>query len=143
MGSATRLASALAWAILAVVLVVACEPTSPPPIAATPPPSVATSSGPAPNTSTVAVSGGVVEIIGAGNSITDGFELPFGTAEMNVSTCPSNQVIPFVTIYDAKDNKLGIIVDAVYQLKNLTGGGYYLEVAANPNCVWTITLTPN
>jgi hypothetical protein len=138
-----RLASALAWAILAVVLVLACEPTSPPPIAGTPPPSVATSSGPAPNTSTVAVSGGVVEIIGAGNSITDEFELAPGTAEMNVSTCPSNQVIPFVTIYDVKDNKLGIIVDAVYQVKNLAGGGYYLEVAANPDCVWTITLTPN
>lgn len=130
-------------AILLLALVVGCEPTAPPPGAGTPPPSAATPSGPASGTSTVTVSGGTVEIIGAGNAITDEFELAAGGAEMNVSTCPSNQVIPFVTIYDAKDNKLGIIVDAVYQVKNLTGGGYYLEVAANPDCVWTITFAPN
>ena len=130
-------------AILGLALVVGCEPTTPPPGAGTPPPSAATSSGPAAGTSTVTVSGGVVQIVGAGGGTTAEFELAAGSAEMNVSTCPSNQVIPFVTIYDAKDNKLGIIVDAVYQVKNLTGGGYYLEVAANPDCVWTITLTPN
>ena len=30
---------------------------------------------------------------------------------MTVSACASNQVIPFVTLYDGDDNKLGIIVE--------------------------------
>jgi hypothetical protein len=85
----------------------------------------------------------MVQIVGAGNGNTDEFDLAAGSAEMNVSTCPSNQVIPFVTLYDGDDNKLGLIVDAIYQVKNLEGGRYYLAVAANPDCVWTITLTPN
>jgi hypothetical protein len=90
----------------------------------------------------VTVTGGVVQIVGAGNGNTDEFDLAAGNAEMNVSTCPSNQVIPFVTLYDGDDNKLGLIVDAVYQMRDLEGGTYYLAVAANPDCVWTITLAP-
>jgi len=133
------LALALALAVLAVV---ACEPTSPPPGAGTAPPSAAESAGPSPGTSTVTVTNGVVEILGAGNGNTDEFELPAGNAEMNVSTCASNQVIPFVTLYDGDDNKLGLIVDAVYQMRGLEGGRYYLAVAANPDCAWTISLTP-
>jgi hypothetical protein len=132
---------ALALAMAAVVLG-ACEPTAPPPGAGTAPPSAAESAGPAPGTSIISVTGGVVQIIGAGNGNTDQFDLPSGNAEMNVSTCPSNQVIPFVTLYDGDDNKLGLIVDAVYQMRDLEGGKYYLAVAANPDCVWTITLTP-
>jgi hypothetical protein len=127
---------------LAVIAAVACEPTAPPPGAGTAPPSAAGSVGPAPGTSTVTVTGGVVQIVGAGNGNTDEFDLAAGNAEMTVSTCPSNQVIPFVTLYDGDDNKLGLIVDAVYQVKNLEGGKYYLAVAANPDCVWTISLTP-
>ena len=127
---------------LAIPSVVACEPTSPPPGAGTAQPSAAESAGPAPGTSTVSVTDGVFQIIGAGNGNTDPFDLPAGNAVMNVSTCPSNQVIPFVTLYDGDDNKLGLIVDAVYQMRDLEGGKYYLAVAANPDCVWTITLTP-
>jgi hypothetical protein len=134
--------TAFALALLAAVSIVACEPTTPPPGAGTAAPSAAESAGPAPGTSTVTVSGGVVQIVGAGNGNTDPFDLPAGNAEMNVSTCPSNQVIPFVTLYDGDDNKLGLIVDAVYQMRDLEGGAYYLAVAANPDCVWTITLTP-
>jgi hypothetical protein len=121
---------------------VACEPTAPPPGAGTAPPSAGESVGPAPGTSTVTVADGVVQIVGAGNGNTDQFDLAAGNAVMNVSTCPSNQVIPFVTLYDGDDNKLGLIVDAVYQMRDLEGGKYYLAVAANPDCVWTITLTP-
>jgi hypothetical protein len=128
--------------VVAVASLVACEPTTPPPGAGTAPPSAGESAGPAPGTSTVTVTDGVVQIVGAGNGNTDEFDLVAGTAEMSVSTCPSNQVIPFVTLYDGDDNKLGLIVDAIYQLKNLEGGKYYLAVAANPECVWTITLTP-
>jgi hypothetical protein len=133
----------LAMAILlAAVSIVACEATAPPPGAGTAPPSAAESAGPPPGTSTITVTGGVVQIVGAGNGNTDEFDLAAGNAEMTVSTCPSNQVIPFVTLYDGDDNKLGLIVDAVYQMRNLEGGKYYLAVAANPDCVWTITLTP-
>lgn len=56
--------------------------------------------------------------------------------------CESNQVIPFVTLYDAADNKLGIIVEPVYKIKNLAGGMYHVEVTANPGCLWTIEVTP-
>jgi hypothetical protein len=134
--------TALALALLAAVSLVACEPTAPPPGAGTAPPPAAESAGPPPGTSTVTVTDGIVEIVGAGNGNTDEFDLAAGTAEMTVSTCPSNQVIPFVTLYDGDDNKLGLIVDAVYQMRDLAGGPYYLAVAANPDCVWTITLTP-
>ena len=60
---------------------------------------------------------------------------------MTVSTCASNQVIPFVTLYDGDDNKLGIIVEPIYaDARTWTGGAYYLDVATNPDCVWTIEL---
>lgn len=125
------------------LLAVACAPTTPPPGAGTAAPAGSASAGPAAGTSTVTVADGVVQIVGAGNGTTDEFELAAGSAEMNVSTCPSNQVIPFVTLYDADDTKLGLIVEATFQVRNLAGGNYYLAVAANPDCVWTITLTPN
>lgn len=129
-------------ASLVVVALIGCEPTAPPQGAGTAAPSAPAASGPPEGTATITVTGGATQIVGTGNVITDPFDLAAGAAEMTVSTCSSNQVIPFVTLYDAKDNKLGLIVDAVYEVKNLTGGGYYLEVAANPDCVWTIVFTP-
>ena len=132
----------LAVAIVVFGWVVACEPTAPPPGAGTSPTSAAESAGPPPGTSTITVTDGVVQIVGAGNGATDEFDLAAGSAEMSVSSCPSTQVIPFVTLYDVDDNKLGLIVDPIYQVRNLKGGKYYLAVAANPDCVWTITLTP-
>jgi hypothetical protein len=128
--------------LLAFLLVAGCEPTGPPPGAGTAPPSAGGSAGPASGTSTVTVNGATVQIVGAGNGTTDEFELAAGNAEMTVSTCPSNQVIPFVTLFDGSDTRLGLIVDAVYQMRNLAGGQYYLAVAANPDCVWTIAITP-
>lgn len=125
-----------------VVAVIGCEPTAPPPDVGTPAASAPVASGPPEGTATITVTGGATQIVGTGNVITDQFELAAGAAEMTVSACSSNQVIPFVTLYDAKDNKIGLIVDALYKVKNLTGGGYYLEVAANPDCVWTIAFTP-
>ena len=127
--------------ILLIALAAACEPTTPPPGAGTAAPS-AVASGPPAGTSTVTVSGATIQIIGTGNGTTAEFALPAGEAQMTVSTCASNGVIPFVTLYDAKDNKLGLIVDAQYTMRSLLGGGYYLGVAANPDCVWTITIVP-
>lgn len=132
-------------AVLALVLwfslVAACAPTSPPPGAGTAQPSGAPS-GPPAGTSVVTVAGTTVQIVGTGNGTTDGFDLPAGDAQMSISTCASNQVIPFVTLYDVKDNKLGLIVDAEYAMRGLAGGAYYLAVAANPECVWTIAIVP-
>lgn len=136
-----RRGSVVMAGILLVALAVACEPTTPPPGAGSAPPSVAVS-GPPAGTSTITVSGTTVQIIGTGNGTTAEFALPAGEAQMTVSICASNGVIPFVTLYDAKDNKLGLIVDAEYTMRALLGGGYYLAVAANPDCVWTITLVP-
>lgn len=138
-GRLARLATAI---LMAMALIAACEPTTPPTGAGTQPPASSEASGPPSGTSVVTVTAGVVEIIGTGNNTTEEFELPAGEAAMTVSTCSSNQVIPFVTIYDGKDNKLGLIVDALYTIKNLAGGPYYLTVQSNPTCTWTITLTP-
>jgi len=52
------------------------------------------------------------------------------------------EVIPFVTLYDVKGTKLGIIVEPTYTLANLAGGSYYLDVSSNPSCAWTIQIAP-
>jgi hypothetical protein len=33
-------------------------------------------------------------------------------------------------------------VEPEYDIKNLAGGKYRVEVASNPDCVWTIEVTP-
>jgi hypothetical protein len=138
-------------AALALVAIAACEPTAPPGVTAAPAPSsggpAATGSGPPGATPvagkpTVTVAGSAIQVVGLGNGVSPEFELPAGTGRMTVSVCESNQVIPFVTLYDADDNKLGIIVEPTYELKALAGGLYYLDVATNPDCVWTIEITP-
>ena len=80
----------------------------------------------------VTTDGGMVTVVGLGAGKSPDFELPAGSAQMTVTPCASNQVIPFVTLYDGNDTKLGIVVEPTYTLTNLTGGTYYLDVAANP-----------
>lgn len=135
----------------ALIALVACEPTAPPGFTATPAPgssgpattaSAATGPSPVAGKPSVTVSGTTVQIVGLGNGRSPEFDLPAGAASMTVSVCPSNQVIPFVTLYDGNDNKLGIIVEPTYALKALAGGAYYVDVASNPECVWTIAITP-
>jgi len=144
---AVRTSVVLGMLLLALALAAGCEPTQTPG-SGTPGPSgsgtvIDGASGPPPGTSIVTLDGTTVTIVGTGNGTTDEFDLPAGTAAMTVSTCPSNQVIPFVTIYDEQNNKLGLIVDAIYTVRNLVGGRYYLTISANPTCVWTIVLTPS
>ena len=139
---------------LVVTTLLACEPGAPPGFTGSPPPAATASvapggSGPAPGGSapaggapTVTMDDTKVTAVGTGNGQSPDFELPAGKAEMTVSVCASNQVIPFVTLYDEKDNKLAIVVEPTYTIQNLTGGSYYLDVAANPTCTWTITVTP-
>jgi hypothetical protein len=138
--------------VLALLVFAACEPTAPAGFTATPAPapsgpagSAPASTGPSPvaGKPSVTVSGTTVQIVGLGNGHSPEFELPPGAAAMTVSVCASNQVIPFVTLYDADDNKLGIIVEPTYALKALAGGLYYVDVATNPDCVWTIVITPS
>lgn len=137
--------------ILALIALAACEPTAPPGVTATAAPGasgpVATGSGPAgpspvAGKPTVTVTGATVQIVGVGNGRSPEFDLPAGAGTMTVSICASNQVIPFVTLYDGDDNKLGIIVEPTYAMRNLTGGAYSVDVASNPDCVWTIEIVP-
>ena len=79
--------------------------------------------------------------MGLGNGVSPDFDLPAGSAAMTVSLC-ANQVIPFVTLFDAAGTKLAIIVEPEYEIKNLVGGKYRVEVASNPTCAWTIEVTP-
>ncbi len=143
-------ATAVAVLVVAALALAACEPTLPPgtvPTTAPPAsgePSAVASEGPTPiaGSPTVTVDGTVVSIIGLGSGNTPEFELPAGEADLIVGPCRSNQVSPFVTLFDADDNKLGIIVDPTFRLRNLAGGGYYFSIATNPDCVWTIEVRP-
>ena len=136
------------------IALAACEPSAPPGFTATP---AAPASGPAGSASAseapegsapvagspaVTVDGATVRIVGLGNGVSPDFDLPAGNATMTVSVCKSNQVIPFVTFFDAAGTKLAIIVEPEYEIKNLVGGKYRFEVASNPDCVWTIEVTP-
>ena len=148
--------AAAAGIVLSTLL--ACEPAAPPGFTGSAPPATASAapgaSGPAPGGSapaasapvggapTVTMDGTTVKATGSATARTPDFELPAGKVVMTVSVCASNQVIPFVTLYDDKDNKLAIVVEPSYTIENLTGGTYYLDVAANPGCTWDITLTP-
>jgi hypothetical protein len=137
--------------VLGLIVVASCEPTAPPGFTATPTPSSSgptatgsTPSGPSPiaGKPSVTVNGTTVQVVGLGNGRSPDFELPAGGAQMTVSVCASNQVIPFVTLYDGDDNKLGIIVEPTYTLTALAGGLYYVDVSSNPDCVWTIEIMP-
>ena len=126
----------------AVAAVAACQPTTGPDDAATPTRSAASQLPPLSGSPQVSLAGNVVHITGTGQATTPDFDLPAGGATVAVSTCGSNQVIPFVTLYDSNQSMLGFIVDASYELTGLKGGKYHLLVSANPDCTWTIDLTP-
>jgi hypothetical protein len=130
-------------AIAAVLVVTACAPVDDGPIVGgSGAPASALPSGLVPGQATVTLSGTTVQIVGLGTGKTPLFDLPAGTAEIKLGKCSSNQVPPFVQMYDEKDAGLGFIVDDVNQVKNLAGGKYYLSVQANPDCVWAIEVTP-
>jgi hypothetical protein len=150
MGDTRRALAAVATGVVLFALV-ACEPSAPPGFSATPSaggsaagsaPATPQGSAPVAGSPTLTVDGTTVQIVGLGNGVSPEFQLPAGKATMTVSVCPSNQVIPFVTLYDANDNKLGIIVEPEYQIQGLIGGMYYVDVASNPDCIWTIEVTP-
>ena len=144
----------LAVPVIALVLIIAlaaCEPSAPPGFTATP---AAPATGPTGSASaapegsapiagspTLTVDGTTVRIVGLGNGVSPDFDLPAGSAALTVSLC-ANQVIPFVTLYDAVGTKLAIIVEPDYEIKNLVGGTYRIEVQSNPACAWTIEVTP-
>ena len=50
-----------------------------------------------------------VQIVGIGNGVSPEFELPAGDGDDDrVASAASNQVMPFVTLFDGDDNKLGV-----------------------------------
>jgi hypothetical protein len=150
---ARRLGAAAVVAAVVLAIVAACQPSAPPGFTGSVPPDGGGSAAPgasvaAPSGSlvagkpTVTTSGATVTAVGLDSGRTPDFDLPAGSAQMTVSVCESNKVIPFVTLYDAKDNKLSIVVEPSYTLTNLAGGSYYLDVVSNPGCVWQIVISP-
>ena len=139
---------AIAGLVLALAAVAACQPSAPPGFTGSQAPGPPGASLAAPDGSalvagkpTVTTDGGKVTAVGLGSGKTPDFDLPAGTAAMVLTPC-SNGVNPFVTIYDTKDNKLGLVVDPTYTIRNLAGGGYYLDIATNAACVWQVVITP-
>jgi hypothetical protein len=149
-----RRARWLTAASLVLVLLAACEPSAPAGFTGSVSPggggSVAPGSSVAPpdgsglvaGKPTVTTDGGKVTVAGLGAGKSATFDLPAGSAEMTVTPCSSNQVNPFVTLYDAKGTMVGLIVDPTFKLANLAGGSYYVDVSANPACVWSILIVP-
>lgn len=135
---------ALGGWLLACVLA-ACAPTTPPPGANdTPLPSGGVSSAsPVSGPPVVTTNGTAIQIVGTGQANTPNFDLPAGTTHFTISTCASNGVIPFVTLFEKSGGMTSFIVDAAYDVKNLKAGSYYLGVVANPDCTWTINLAPS
>lgn len=135
---------------LLLTTVLACQPSAPPGFTESAPPGGGTGSGapaasgpvPVAGKPALTMDGAKATIVGIGNGRSPAFDLPAGKAQMTVSVCTANQVIPFVTLYDDKDNKLAIVVEPTYTLQNLVGGSYSVDVSSNPACVWTITVTP-
>jgi len=94
----------------------------------------------APGKATVSANGTTTHVEGLGNATSAKFDLPAGDVAMAVSTCSSNGVIPFVWVYDAGSNMVGIVTEQTYLLPHLKGGAYYLTVAANPDCGWAVEM---
>jgi len=86
--------------------------------------------------------GTTVQIVGLATGVTPVFDLPAGTAQMTVQPCSATTVIPFVTVFDADDNQLGLVVEPDYTMRNLEGGGYYLSISTNPTCTWAVEIVP-
>jgi hypothetical protein len=137
---------------LALAVVAACQPSAPPGFTGSQQPAGSGAPGASlgapdgaglvPGKPVVTTDGGVVTVVGISGGKSPDFDLPAGSSEMVVTPCASNQVIPFVTLYDAKDNKLSIVVEPTATLANLIGGAYYLDVATNPTCSWKIVISP-
>jgi hypothetical protein len=139
-----RSVRSLAIVVVAAILVIAaCAPADDGPIVGgSAAPGSALPSGLVPGQATVTLNGTSLQIVGLGTATTPEFDLPPGTAEVKLGKCASNQVPPFVQMYDENNTGLGFIVEEVNEVKNLAGGKYYLAVQANPSCVWAIEVTP-
>jgi hypothetical protein len=149
--SVARSAGATSLVGLILLTVLACEPSAPPGFTQSAAPGGPATGAPAGSAAgpsavagkpTVTMDGTTVMAAGLGAGKTPDFDLPAGKAEMVVTPCASNKVNPFVTLFDAKDNKLAIVVDPTYTISNLAGGSYYLDVAANPGGVWGVEIKP-
>ena len=88
------------------------------------------------------VEGGTVTIVGVGGTKSDAFDLPAGHATMTIEACTSNHVMPFITLVTEAGQSAGLIVDPRKELNGLAGGKYYVQAQTNPDCVWTVTITP-
>lgn len=134
------LAPLVALAVLALTAVVACQPA--PQGGGNTPPAPPTQPAAPPMSPGVTIDGSTVTIVGVGSSKSDTFELPAGSATMTITACQSNQVMPFITLFDGNNQTVGLIVDPEKVLNNLAGGEYYVSAQTNPGCVWQVSITP-
>jgi hypothetical protein len=101
---------------------------------------VAVASPPPEASPAVSVAGKNTQIKGVGNGTSNQFALT-GTMEMTTSTCQSNGIPPFVWLYQASGALSSQIVQSPFELDNLKGK-YYVTIATNPDCAWTIDIKP-
>jgi len=124
------------------VAIAACQPADDAPIAGLPtaaPTTPTITEAPAVSPGVV-VTGTTVTVRGTANMSSDVFVLD-GSYLMKTSECASNGVIPFVWIYDEFGGGRGQYVDAESHPKNLKGN-FYITVASNPTCNWTVEFSP-
>ena len=153
------------WALALAISLLACEPQNTvvaPPTGTPGPTATALASGALPSTSAgtsqapsgssdggahvvgspeVTVSGTTVRVTGLGSiQATPKFDLT-GNVAFKLSACSSNGVYPFIWVYTEFNSQVGVYVEEVNHLKNAKGK-YYMKVVSNPDCPWTITITP-
>lgn len=90
----------------------------------------------------IAITGSTVHIAGLGTGQSEQFPLPAGEAEVDTSICASNFVGPIIRIFDSNNTPLAYDTDAVYELKGVVGGKYYIQATTNPDCSWTVDFKP-
>jgi hypothetical protein len=154
----------VAWTLVAVTVIGACEPTQPPAFArrssapATVRPtaaptggasagasagaSQAPSEGPVAHPSgspSVAIEGNTITVLGKGDKNTAVFPLD-GNYTFVTTACPGTGVIPFIWVYEEFGQSRGTYVAAEFTVKNLKGN-FYLRISSAPTCEWTTVLT--
>ncbi len=99
-------------------------------------------SGLVPGKPVVTTDAGKITVVGLDAGKSPDFELPAGSAQMTVTPCASNQVIPFVTLFDGKDNKLAIVRRTDLHAREPRRWDLLPRRAANPGCTWQIVISP-
>jgi hypothetical protein len=88
----------------------------------------------------VTVDGRNVHVEGVGVGTSPLFELT-GDYTMTITPCKATGVTPFLVLRSSTTNLAPTYVDAVTQLKNLSGK-YDVEITPAPTCAWAVDFAP-